>query len=70
MRHSIGRPRKLTSTQVSEILSCHEEYLAWRAARKTIRTQRELAQQFGVSQGTIAHVVKLHGLYKTGAPRR
>lgn len=72
MKSTIGRPRKLTDRQVRVILAWHMRYLFWRAFRKTLTTQRELARELGVSQATISHVIRIEGKYKTGrrTPRR
>lgn len=68
MKSTIGRPRTLTDAQVEVILASHSRYLAWKALRKTFKSQRELAQEFGVSQGTISRAVRLHGQYKQPSP--
>jgi len=69
MGSTIGRPRVLTDEQIQIILTCHSQYLAWKALRKTFKTQRELAREFGVSQGTVHRAVQLQGQYKRG-PRQ
>jgi orotate phosphoribosyltransferase-like protein len=68
MKSTIGRPRALTDRQVKIILAWHVRYLVWRALRKTFKTQRQLARELGVSQGTISHVIRVGGNYKQVAP--
>jgi Trp operon repressor len=68
MKSTIGRPRALTDRQVKIILAWHVRYLLWRALRKTLKSQRQLAQELGVSQSTISHVVRLGGEYKQISP--
>jgi transposase len=68
MKSTIGRPRALTDRQVKIILAWHVRYLVWRALRKTLKTQRQLARELGVSQGTISHVIRVGGDYKQVSP--
>ena len=49
MKSTIGRPRKLTDRQVQIILAWHARYLVWRAYGKTLKSQRQLANEWGVS---------------------
>ena len=70
MKSTIGRPRALTDRQVKLILAWHVRYLVWRALRKTLKTQRQLACELGVSQATISYAVRLMGRYKQAAPSR
>jgi hypothetical protein len=70
MKNTIGRPRKLTDGQVNTILEWHARYLAWRSIGKTLKSQRTLARELGVSQATISHVVQLEGGYKQVCPTR
>jgi transposase len=70
MNSTIGRPRALTDRQVQIILAWHTRYLVWRALSMTLKTQRELAREFGVSQSTISHAVRSKGKYKMGSPSR
>jgi hypothetical protein len=67
MKSTIGRHRMLTDAQVQIVLASHARYLAWKALRKTFKSQRELAREFGVSQGTISRAVRLNGEYKRPA---
>jgi IS30 family transposase len=68
MKSTIGRPRALTDRQVKIILAWHVRYLVWQALRKTLKTQRQLARELGVSQGTISHVIRVDGNYKHVSP--
>jgi Trp operon repressor len=68
MKSTIGRPRRLTDRQVKIILAWHLRYLIWRAYRKTLKSQRELARELGVSQATISYVVRNAGQYKQVSP--
>lgn len=68
MKSTIGRPRSLTDRQVSIILEWHARYLALRAIRNELETQRELARELGVSQSTISRVVRMGGKYKQESP--
>jgi len=70
MKSTIGRPRALTDEQVKIILAWHERYLVWRALRKTLKSQRELARELGVSQATISRAIRLAGDYKQVSPDR
>jgi hypothetical protein len=70
MKSTIGRPRALTDRQVRIILGWHVRYLFWRAFRKTLKTQRDLARELGVSQATISRVIHLGGDYKQISPDR
>ncbi|HTP29174.1 MAG TPA: helix-turn-helix domain-containing protein [Anaeromyxobacteraceae bacterium] len=68
MKSTVGRPRKLSDRQVALILDWHARVLAWKAIRQTLKSQRQLAREFGVSQGTISRAVRLHGAYKQVSP--
>ena len=68
MNSTIGRPRKLTDGQVKLILAWHARYLAWQALGKTLKSQRTLARELGVSQATISYVVRRGGEYKQICP--
>jgi predicted transcriptional regulator len=70
MKSTIGRPRALTDRQVKIILAWHVRYLVWRALRNTLKSQRQLARELGVSQATISHVIRVDGEYKQVAPER
>jgi transposase len=67
MKSTIGRPRKLTDRQVQVILAWHVRYLVWRAYSKTLKSQRQLARELGVSQSTVSRVARTGGLYKRDA---
>ncbi len=68
MKSTIGRPRALTDRQVKIILAWRVRYLIWRALRKTLKSQRELARELGVSQATISQAIRLAGEYKQISP--
>jgi len=70
MKSTIGRPRALTDAQVDAILAWHTKILEWKAMRKTLKTQRQLARELGVSSATISHVVKCHGRFKQPSPEK
>jgi transposase len=70
MKNTIGRPRTLTDRQVQIVLAWHERFLAWKALRRTLKSQRQLAVELGVSQGTISRAVRLHGQYKQVSPEQ
>ena len=63
-----GRPRRLTDQQVAWVLAEYSQYLAWRAQRSTVRSQRQLAKELGVSQGTVAFAIRWRGQYKQLSP--
>ena len=63
-----GRPRKLTDQQVAWVLAEYSRYLAWRAERTTVRSQRQLAKELGVSQGTVSFAIRWRGQYKQLSP--
>ena len=69
-KSTVGRPRALTDRQVEVILAEHAQFLAWRALRQTVKSQRELAGEFGVSQATISLAVRSKGDYKQPSPER
>jgi hypothetical protein len=69
-RNRIGRPRALTDRQVEIVLAEHARFLAWKAVRKTVKSQRQLAREFGVSQGTISLAIRSKGRYKQVSPER
>lgn len=65
-KSTIGRPRALTDRQVAVILEEHARFLAWKALRASLKSQRQLAQELGVSQGTISRAIHLG--YKQVSP--
>jgi len=69
-KSTLGRPRVLTDLQVEVILAEHARFRAWRAQRRTVKSQRELAREFGVSQGTISLAVRSRGQYKQPSPEQ
>ena len=65
---SVGRPRRLTDSQVAWVLTEYSRYLTWRAQRTTVKSQRQLAKELGVSQGTINLAIRSRGHYKQLSP--
>jgi len=68
MKSTIGRPRRLTDEQVATILAWHEQILALKALRASIKTQREVASELGVAPSTVASVVACRGEFKQASP--
>jgi hypothetical protein len=69
-KSTVGRPRALTDRQVEVILAEHARFLAWRALRQTVKSQRQLAREFEVSQATISLAARSKGDYKQPSPER
>jgi hypothetical protein len=69
-KSTVGRPRALTDRQIEVILAEQVRFLAWRALRQTVKSQRQLAREFGVSQATISLAVRSKGDYKQPSPER
>jgi hypothetical protein len=67
-RSTTGRPRALTDAQVEVILAEHARFMEWQALRQTVKSQRVLAREFGVSQGTVSLAVRSKGQYKQPSP--
>jgi len=61
---------RLSSDVRSQFLAWHARYVIWRALGKTLKSQRTLARELGVSQATISYVVRLGGRYKQACPTR
>ena len=68
LRSTVGRPRTLNDQQIGTILEEYANYLAWRALRRSVMSQRDLARAMGVSPATISHAVRLQGKYKQPSP--
>jgi hypothetical protein len=68
MKSTIGRPRSLTDEQVARILAWHEQILALKSLRASLKTQRQLAAELGVAPATVARVIACRGQYKKPAP--
>jgi predicted transcriptional regulator len=45
-------------------MAWHLRYLIWRSLRTTLKPQRQLARELGVSQATISYVIRIQGRYK------
>ena len=70
MNSTLGRPRVLTDAQVTIILTWHAQILAWKALRRNLKTQRQLARELNVSAATIAYVVRCGGKFKQASPEK
>ena len=68
-KSTVGRPRRLTDEQVTWLLAEYGRYRAWRSLRATVKSQRQLAQELGVSQATISLAIRSEGRYKQGSPK-
>jgi transposase len=54
-----GRPRRLTDSQIAELLE-------WHASR---RTNRQMAQRYGIARGTLENIIRTNGAhYKQASP--
>jgi transposase len=54
-----GRPRRLTNSQIDEILD-------WYQARLT---NRQMAERYGIARGTLENIIRTHGEhYKQASP--
>ena len=67
-RSTVGRPRLLADHQVEVILMERARFLAWRALRRTVKSERQLARKFGVSPTTIHRAIRTRGEYKQASP--
>jgi len=67
---TVGRPRRLSDQQIRAILEEYANYLVWRALRRDVMSQRDLARAMGVSPATISYAVRMHGKYKQPSPNR
>jgi hypothetical protein len=70
LRSTVGRPRTLTDQQIRMILEEYAKYIAWRARRRCVMSQRDLARAMGVSPATVSYAVRLRGKYKQPSPDR
>jgi ribosome-binding protein aMBF1 (putative translation factor) len=68
LRSTVGRPRTLTDQQIRAILEEYANYVVWRALRRSVMSQRDLARAMGVSPATISYAVRLQGKYKQPSP--
>jgi hypothetical protein len=69
-RSTIGRPRTPTDDQVKATMAEHARFTGWRALRQNVKSQRQLAREFGVSQATISLAVRSRGQYMQPSPER
>lgn len=67
-KSTVGRPRRLTDVQVAWLLKEYERYQAWRGLRPTVKSQRQLAKELGVSQATVGLAIRSRGQYKQASP--
>lgn len=67
-KSTVGRPRRLTDEQVAWLLEEYGRYRSWQALRPTVKSQRQLAKELGVSQATISLAIRSQGRYKRGSP--
>jgi hypothetical protein len=66
----MGRLRALTDAQVEIILAECARFVDWQALRQTVKSQRQLAREFGVAQATISLAVRSKGQYKRPSPEQ
>lgn len=52
------------------MLAEHARFMGWRTLRQTVKSKRQLAREFGVSQATISLAVRSKGQYKQPSPER
>ena len=67
---TMGRPRALTNRQIRSILAAYDRFLAWKALRRLVKSQRQLAEEFGVSLSTVGLAIRSRGHYKQASPER
>jgi transposase len=65
---TMGRPRRLTDQKVAWVLAEYSRYLEWRTLRATVKSQRQLARELGVSQATVSLAIRSRGRYKQSSP--
>jgi hypothetical protein len=70
LRSTMGRPRALTSRQIRSIVAAYDRFLAWKALRRFVKSQRQLAEEFGVSMSTVGLAIRSRGQYKQASPER
>jgi hypothetical protein len=70
LHSTVGRPRRLSDQQIRAILEEYANYLVWRALRRDVMSQRDLARAMGVSPATISYAVRMQGKYKQPSPNR
>ncbi len=69
-RSTVGRPRTLSDREVARVLFEYARFLAWKALRKAVKSQRQLARELGVSAATVSYVIRIQGAYKQVSPER
>lgn len=56
-----GRPRRLTDSQIAELVEWHESR----------RTNRQMAERYGIARGTLENIIRTHGEhYKQASPEQ
>lgn len=68
MRSTVGRPRRVTDVQIRIILAWRAELVQLKAARKAVKTIRQLARELQLSTATISDVIRNHGVFKQASP--
>ena len=48
----------------------YDRFLAWKALRRNVKSQRQLAAEFGVAPATIALAIRSRGSYKQAPPEQ
>jgi hypothetical protein len=70
VKSTVGRPRRVTDAQIRIILAWRAELVELKAARKAVRTTRQLARELQLSTATISDVIRRHGLFKQPSPEQ
>ena len=60
----------MTDAQVEVILKWHTDVQRIRELAAAVKTIRELAQELGLSRGTISDVIARRGVYKQPSPEQ
>jgi DNA-binding transcriptional regulator YhcF (GntR family) len=68
VKSTVGRPRRVTDAQIRIILAWRAELAELKAARKAVKTIRQLARELQLSTATISDVIRKHGLFKQPSP--
>ena len=68
MKSTVGRPRRVTDVQIRTILAWQAELVQLKAARKAVKTIRQLARELQLSTATISDVIRKHGVFKQPSP--
>ena len=68
MKSTVGRPRRVTDAQIRIILAWRAQLVELKAARKAVKTTRQLSRELKLSTATISDVIRKHGLFKQPSP--